>query len=519
MTIKLIAPSHLWNLNVEDFNNWRKHNDLLFIFNYFINYSQHFNEWMETFNLSLNDLLEIVPSGEIFKGDKEKILLKLQESHSNKVIFKVISSSNYSVASYKENYSILMEKRYIPYIYWVKEIKGYKYIIKNKNGQYFEDIVFNAWTTYQVSNDNNETKFFTRAKLFNDFEVLKLGSCQVASDVKFTGRNLDFIDLDDLKLVGGVSWYSQIDISYCSARNIAISNTSLQFFTFFKSVCNCFSITNSSIHELKFINCTLTDQMYGIKIENSNVRKLHILNCDINNIKISNSDLFDFKYEPTLIKNKKSIFKKVKNPLIVYDNYRQLRLAFQQRGMQNEARKYYYLERLIKSKCLKNDIANIDLQRKYRGTFFSILRNLFNGTYTFKNSIKYIKWKIEYQLKLLFVPKYSKEFFRLIFDYIISKIEWIIWGYGEKPGRIIFNSGICIIIFSLIYNYSGHYKLHNNLINSFYYSVITFTTLGYGDITPTDSDIYLKIFSSIEALIGALFIGLIVAGFSNRSKY
>jgi voltage-gated potassium channel Kch len=48
-----------------------------------------------------------------------------------------------------------------------------------------------------------------------------------------------------------------------------------------------------------------------------------------------------------------------------------------------------------------------------------------------------------------------------------------------------------------------------------YYSTITFTTLGYGDILPTGG---LRIIALLEAFFGALSIGFLVAGFSN-SKY
>ena len=47
-----------------------------------------------------------------------------------------------------------------------------------------------------------------------------------------------------------------------------------------------------------------------------------------------------------------------------------------------------------------------------------------------------------------------------------------------------------------------------NLLNALYYSLVTFTTLGYGDMHPTG---WLKALSAIEALTGAVFMALIVA--------
>lgn len=45
-------------------------------------------------------------------------------------------------------------------------------------------------------------------------------------------------------------------------------------------------------------------------------------------------------------------------------------------------------------------------------------------------------------------------------------------------------------------------------LNALYYSLVTFTTLGYGDMHPTG---WLKALSAIEALTGAVFMALIVA--------
>ena len=44
--------------------------------------------------------------------------------------------------------------------------------------------------------------------------------------------------------------------------------------------------------------------------------------------------------------------------------------------------------------------------------------------------------------------------------------------------------------------------------DALYYSLVTFTTLGYGDMHPTG---WLKALSAIEALTGAVFMALIVA--------
>ncbi|WP_082793216.1 potassium channel family protein [Collimonas pratensis] len=50
-----------------------------------------------------------------------------------------------------------------------------------------------------------------------------------------------------------------------------------------------------------------------------------------------------------------------------------------------------------------------------------------------------------------------------------------------------------------------------------YFSAVTFTTLGYGDIWPTTTT--LKMLCGSEAILGAFNMGLVVAGFAGRSKH
>ena len=56
-----------------------------------------------------------------------------------------------------------------------------------------------------------------------------------------------------------------------------------------------------------------------------------------------------------------------------------------------------------------------------------------------------------------------------------------------------------------------------HLVNAVYFSVITFTTVGFGDILPKTPD--LKLIYASEALFGCFTMGLVVAGFSNKSRY
>ncbi|MBI5698727.1 two pore domain potassium channel family protein [Candidatus Saganbacteria bacterium] len=95
-----------------------------------------------------------------------------------------------------------------------------------------------------------------------------------------------------------------------------------------------------------------------------------------------------------------------------------------------------------------------------------------------------------------------------------SLFSWAFWGYGEKPQFIIAWMSFTIITFSLIYCFIGQNEL-SNYYTSLYFSIVTFTTLGYGDIVPFG---HLRLVAASEALIGAVLIALLVAGYVNKEK-
>jgi hypothetical protein len=115
--------------------------------------------------------------------------------------------------------------------------------------------------------------------------------------------------------------------------------------------------------------------------------------------------------------------------------------------------------------------------------------------------------------------------------------RWILTflGYGENPIVFLFLSAVTIIFFTFVFMYSGFEysanstsliinrelafapnELRNTLSDfgdSAYMSVVTFTTLGYGDAHPIGTS---KIFAAIEALLGFFAYSGFVATFLKK---
>ena len=99
---------------------------------------------------------------------------------------------------------------------------------------------------------------------------------------------------------------------------------------------------------------------------------------------------------------------------------------------------------------------------------------------------------------------------------IVNFVFWIGIGHaGTLISAILYfflgvQHGGMIIQFSSDLSISGNLR---NFFLSLYYSVVTFTTLGYGDITPFG---FTRIIAALEAFIGSFTIALFVVVFVKR---
>ena len=113
-------------------------------------------------------------------------------------------------------------------------------------------------------------------------------------------------------------------------------------------------------------------------------------------------------------------------------------------------------------------------------------------------------------------------------EWMWSKLVDMLCGYGESSARIISFSLSVIVISAAFYFFIGVHDSNGMLIfnaqNSveknvlyflecLYFSVITFTTTGYGDISPVGIS---RLIAAIEAFIGAFAISLFVVVFMRK---
>lgn len=103
-----------------------------------------------------------------------------------------------------------------------------------------------------------------------------------------------------------------------------------------------------------------------------------------------------------------------------------------------------------------------------------------------------------------------------------SMFSNILYGYGQRPFWILAWCAGLLLLSSVIYWMSkGILKIVGvrtisveDYWNSLYFSVVTFTTLRYGDFRPIGK---VKILASIEAILGIFFVALLIITFARKT--
>lgn len=168
----------------------------------------------------------------------------------------------------------------------------------------------------------------------------------------------------------------------------------------------------------------------------------------------------------------------------------------------------------------------------------TIPMRIINEIYQDTSKKKNIFYRFILRIKSFIKWFFSKKFLNW-FNLTISSF---IYSYGESPWKVIRFASIAIVLFALIFNRYGiittGYKLNfleeylkrtesnwdileylgpisGNFWNCLYFSVITFTTLGYGDFQPLEG--LSRFFASLESALGAIAIALFVYTLARRT--
>jgi hypothetical protein len=110
---------------------------------------------------------------------------------------------------------------------------------------------------------------------------------------------------------------------------------------------------------------------------------------------------------------------------------------------------------------------------------------------------------------------------RLLPEYIFGRL---LFGYGERPIRVLVTSALVIVLCAAFYcsDYASVFSRTQDkpdiqsFMDGLYFSTITFTTLGFGDVYPATDHLLTRTVAMLEAVSGACLMSLFVVSLSKR---
>jgi hypothetical protein len=96
---------------------------------------------------------------------------------------------------------------------------------------------------------------------------------------------------------------------------------------------------------------------------------------------------------------------------------------------------------------------------------------------------------------------------------------WL-WGHGLRIGNIFRSAVVAVLVFALLFYRWGAFSVgitgdeSVSFFEAVYISMITFTTLGYGDYTPVSTGV--QLLCAAESFLGIVFLGFLAAAAYRR---
>jgi len=492
----------LWEMPRHEFDQWRRENDVPALLALFKEVLPHFKEWQTAHGITDQIFLAPTQPSRFFIGTSQLFLtcstgpdfearrdLTTAHFHDRALDLRANRAwqmKDFGEVRYHHNWAV----SFMPFFHWLRIAKGVKaFRNPSQANAYLTDIAYGKTEFYNT--------IFSRTFLFHSHRVLKLGGVRIRA-MNFDNRNLDFVDLDHLIVSGGgTSW--QTSIAYSSCRRIAFTKYKKPFVSFERCELDDPLFENCDLERFEFIDCRISRPVF----RNTRMSRCDFRRSGVGQVNLENCDLIDLKVSAPKRSSAEGLA----------DFYKRLRVAFQSQGERNQASHFYYRERL---QHLRGHVVPLIPRVSglpglvYADPLISLYEEWRRGQRTLRGALGLVARNCGRVLKMLLYPPYLFRLIRAKLKVIPEMFDWLVWGFGERPARVFAWMVLAIGVFTLRYYFGMNPHLQGNLVASLSCSAYNFSTIGCD---------YRGRFDSIEAISGAVLLGIMVAGFSNRTRY
>ncbi len=182
-----------------------------------------------------------------------------------------------------------------------------------------------------------------------------------------------------------------------------------------------------------------------------------------------------------------------------------------------------------KKNNVKNIIKNQNTDTETKAEQFLLLKENFNqiGQYDFEDSA-YVEFK-RFQEKVIFEKIHKSHFIKKLWQYPAYLFRVLVFDkaglYATSPVRVLLSMLISYTVFSIIFvivnifNWGGFSSIDTKvnilkqIAESFYFSAITYLTVGYGDICPLGANRWI---ASLEGFVGVFLMAYFTVAFVRK---
>ena len=302
---------------------------------------------------------------------------------------------------------------------------------------------------------------------------------------KLIGANMEDTDLEDaisagVELVGANLQNANFERANLKHANLLVAN--LQGANLWEVELQGSDLREANLHGADLLGSFLQGvkligaDLQGAKLKSADLGNANLEQADLRDSEfdegtdLRNANLFQCRFDNSTLRNavnqldKIVIQEKDKNYSEAKDVYLILKNYFRQERMYDLSGEYYYREKLMETKCFRKD----------------------------------------------------KEWLKLIGNHILHKIT----GFGERPQWVLLWWAFVIFLWGFFYWIFNGIMVDSNIcynptpLEALYFSGVTFTTLGFGDIAPKPG--IFQLFALLEALLGAIFMAMFIFVFARK---